>query len=113
MHACITLVQVAAEDMDLGCLSRGEARRVGLALTLGYNKLLEARGICMVDTLILDEPHTNLDSEGVRGMMSVLRALDKRCVVVVAQSGSEVEGRADHRVAVVKRGATDVVLEKF
>jgi DNA repair exonuclease SbcCD ATPase subunit len=106
-------VQVVAEDMDPGCLSRGEARRVGLALTLGYHKLLEARGACIVDTLILDEPHTNLDSEGVRGMMGVLRALGKRSVVVVAQAGSEVEGRADHRVAVVKRSASDVVLEQF
>jgi DNA repair exonuclease SbcCD ATPase subunit len=99
--------------MDVGCLSRGEARRVGLALTLGYNKLLEARGVCIVDTLILDEPHTNLDSEGVRSMMRVLRALGKRCVVLVTQAGSEVEARADHRVAVVKRSATDVVLEQF
>lgn len=99
--------------MDVGCLSRGEARRVGLALTLGYNKLLEARGVCMVDTLILDEPHTNLDSEGVRAMMSTLRTLGKRSVLVIAQAGSEVEGRADHRVAVVKKAATDVVLEQF
>ena len=97
--------------MDVGCLSRGEARRVGLALALGHLRLLEARGVCHVDTLILDEPHTNLDSEGVRGMLRVLRALGKRSVVVVAQAGSEVAARADHTVTVVKRGAADVALE--
>lgn len=104
-------LQVSQEGLYLGSLSTGERRRVALALTLGYVELLRARGAAAADTLLLDEVHANLDSEGVRRVVDVLRMLSHRCVVVVGQAGSEVVEAADRHEVVVKQADGGVALE--
>lgn len=104
-------VQVTQEGLFLGSLSTGERRRVALALALGHIDLLRARGAAAADTLVLDEVHANLDAEGVRRVLGVLRALGQRSVVVVGQVGSEVADLADRHDAVVKRGDGSVAVE--
>ena len=104
-------LQVSQEGLYLGSLSTGERRRVALALTLGYVELLRARGAAAADTLLLDEVHANLDSEGVRRVVDVLRMLSHRCVVVVGQAGSEVVEEADRHEVVVKQADGGVALE--
>lgn len=111
MHAIRVALQVAQEGLFLGSLSAGERRRVALALTLGYVDLLRARGAAAADTLVLDEVHANLDSEGVRRVLDVVRTLSQRCVVVVGQAGSEIAELADRHEAVVKREDGVVELE--
>eukprot|EP00892_Ulva_mutabilis_P005450 jgi/Ulvmu1/3277/UM151_0025.1 len=103
--------QVTQEGLYLGSLSTGERRRVALALTLGYVELLRARGVAAADTLLLDEVHANLDGEGVRRVVDVLRTLSQRCVVLVGQAGTEIAETADRHEVVVKRRDGVVELE--
>lgn len=112
VHATRLVLQATQEGLFLGSLSTGERRRVALALTLGYVDLLRARGAAAVDTLVLDEVHANLDREGVRRVLDVVRTLSQRCVVVVGQAGSEVAELADRHEAVVKREDGVVTLER-
>jgi DNA repair exonuclease SbcCD ATPase subunit len=104
-------MQVAGE-CSVHSLSSGEQRRVALALSLAYVQLLDARGLARCDTLVLDEPHTHLDGEGVAALAATLRALRRRCVVVVAQAGSALLAEADRCVEVVALDCGSVVCER-
>lgn len=81
--------RVLQDAMDVGALSTGERRRVALALALGFIKLVQSRGRCTCDVLILDEVHTNLDEEGVVRIVSLLERLGFGTVLLVGQAGSQ------------------------
>jgi DNA repair exonuclease SbcCD ATPase subunit len=94
--------RVLQQDMDLGSLSTGERRRVALALTLGHLRLLQARGRCTSNVLILDEVHTNLDAEGIDRVVSLMRMLPYDSVFMVGQANTDLINLADHHLEVVK-----------
>ena len=94
---------VLQRDLDLGSLSTGERRRVALALTLAHLRLLQARGRCTSNVLVLDEVHTNLDGEGIERVVALLRRLPQTTVLMVGQANSDLIDLADHQLEVVKR----------
>lgn len=99
--------------MDLGSLSTGERRRVALALTLGYLRLLQARGRCTSNVLILDEVHTNLDGAGIERMVSLLRKLPHANIFMVGQANTDLIDLADHHLEVVKEEGGSCILESL
>lgn len=105
--------QVLQADMDLGSLSTGERRRVALALTLAYLRLLQARGRCTSNVLLLDEVHTNLDGEGIERMVALLRQLPHATIFMVGQANTDLIDMADHHLEVVKHPSGACVLNSF
>jgi energy-coupling factor transporter ATP-binding protein EcfA2 len=94
---------VLQQDMDLGGLSTGEQRRVALALTMGYLRLLQARGRCSSNIIILDEVHTNVDGSGIERIVSLMRKLPYESVFMIGQANTDLIDLADHHLEVVKR----------
>jgi DNA repair exonuclease SbcCD ATPase subunit len=105
--------RVLQDTMDLGSLSSGERRRVALALTLGYLRLLQARGRCSCNVLILDEVHTNLDGEGIERMVSLLRKLPHDNILLVGQANTDLIDLADHHLEVVKQEGGSCTLKSL
>ena len=95
--------RVVQDGIDLSSLSMGERRRIALALSLAYVRLLRARGRCACNLLVLDEVHTNLDGEGIHCLVSLLGQLGFDTVLLVGQAGSQLVDLVDNVDVVVKR----------
>jgi ABC-2 type transport system ATP-binding protein len=94
------------EVLELVGLAGARRRRAG-AFSLGMKQRLGIAAALLGDPpiLILDEPTTGLDPEGIQWMRTTLRAFaaEGRTVFVSSHLMSELEGTADHLI-VIGRG---------
>jgi ABC-2 type transport system ATP-binding protein len=91
------------EVVELVGLGPVAGRRAG-ALSLGMRQRLGLAGALLGDppVLVLDEPVNGLDPQGIVWIRGLLRSLaaDGRAVLVSSHLMSELEGSADHLVAI-------------
>lgn len=69
-------------------LSGGERRRVAIALALGFSELASRRGRLKSNLLVLDEVTQHLDLEGRYRVGMLLKGLEYKSILLVAQKGS-------------------------
>lgn len=107
---------VISSDGEIGIpiksLSGGERSSVDLAVDLAVIDLIENKTGKGIDTFILDEPFTGLDTVSIEMALEVLKNsnLNKRLVIV--DHNPEAKQMVESRLVVVRDGATSTVVQQ-
>lgn len=84
--------------------SKGQRRRLDLALILAFRAVVSARSSCPFDQLFADELFDGVDATGVDCVVEILKEVSAKCPVILVTHDAMLSSAGDRRTLVTHNG---------